>query len=105
MPFSGVTFAVFRFCLYASIEAVTLRSTVLRYVCAPTAPRSYGDVAFSERSCTIAIFSLYGEYVARFPLPTGVLVPCDHTLEFFEDGKHIREEKSKLSTVSRQRDS
>ena len=40
------------------------------------------DVAISEYFDTIAVFSLCGEYVARFPLPGGVLIPCDHGLDF-----------------------
>ena len=36
---------------------------------------------------TIAVFSLHGEYVVRFPLPDGVdhssvFLPCDHGLDF-----------------------
>ena len=27
-------------------------------------------------------FSLYGEYVVRFPLPDSVFLPCDHGLDF-----------------------
>ena len=42
----------------------------------------FGDVAFSEYFCTITVFSLYGEYVVRFPLPDGVYLPCDHGLDF-----------------------
>ena len=32
----------------------------------------FGDVAFSEYLCTIAVLSLFGEYVVRFILPDGV---------------------------------
>ena len=32
----------------------------------------FGDDAFSEYFCTITVFSLREEYVARFPLPDGV---------------------------------
>ena len=45
----------------------------------------FGDVAFSEFIfifCTIAAFSLYGEYVVRSFLPNGVSLPCDHGLDF-----------------------
>ena len=60
--------------------------SVLRYACGPTCFflffLSFGDVAFSEYFCTITAFSLYGEYVARFPLPDGVFLPCDHGLDF-----------------------
>ena len=42
----------------------------------------FGDAAFSEYFfCTIAIFSLYGEYVVRSFLPGGVFLPCDHGLD------------------------
>ena len=43
---------------------------------------SFGDVAFSEYFCTNTVSSLYGDYVARFPLPDGVFLPCDHGLDF-----------------------
>ena len=33
--------------------------------------------------CTIAVFSLYGEYVVRFFLPDGVFLLCDHGQDFF----------------------
>ena len=32
--------------------------------------------------CTIAAFSLYGEYVVRSFLPNCVFLPCDHGLDF-----------------------
>ena len=77
--FSGVTFVLFRFRLYTYVEAATLRSIALRYSGAPTATRVsfffpfflfsfcfFGDVAFSEYFCAIAILFLYGGYVARF---------------------------------------
>ena len=32
--------------------------------------------------CTIAVFSLCGEYVVRSFLPTGVFLPCAHGLDF-----------------------
>ena len=34
---------------------------------------------------TIAVFSLYREYVVRFFLPDGVLLLCDHGLDFFRE--------------------
>ena len=40
-------------------------------------------VAFSESFCTIAVFSLYGEYVVRYFLPNGVFLPCDDALDVF----------------------
>ena len=44
----------------------------------------FGDVSFSEYFKTIAVFSLYGEYVVRFP-PFRVMffLPCNHGLDFF----------------------
>ena len=42
----------------------------------------FGDVASSYFFCAIAVFSLYGEYVVRFPIPDGVFLPCDHGLDF-----------------------
>ena len=44
----------------------------------------FGKVTFAEYFYTITItgFSLYGEYVARFFLPDGVFLPCDHGLDF-----------------------
>ena len=93
--FSGVTFVLFRFRLFAFTEATILRSIVLRYACALTATRSYlttvyvlfrfyffQDVAFSEYFCAITVISLYGEYAVRFSLPDGVFLSCDHRLDF-----------------------
>ena len=40
-------FVLFHFRLFVFIEAVAFGSIVLRYACATTATRSYGDVAFS----------------------------------------------------------
>ena len=37
---------------------------------------------FSSISCTIAVFSLYGEYAVRSFLPNGVFLSCDHGLDF-----------------------
>ena len=62
-----------------------------RYAGAPTGTRvssffhfcSSGNITFSEHFCTIAVFSLYGEYVVRFFVPDGVFPPCDHGLDFF----------------------
>ena len=47
----------------------------------------FGGVSFSEYLCTIIplfpfFLVLYGEYVARFPIPDGVFLPCDHGPEF-----------------------
>ena len=79
-----------RFRLYTFVEAATLRSIVLRYAGAPIATRVsfIFPFIFLEMSlfpsifCTIAVFSLYGEYVVRSFLPDGVFLPCDHGLDF-----------------------
>ena len=43
-----------------------------------------GNVALSEYYfCTISAFFLYGEHVVRSFLPNGVLLPCDHGLDFY----------------------
>ena len=91
--FSGVTIVLFCFVFVFMLKfakAAALRSIVIRYAGAPIATRVsflisfclFGDVAFSELFCTFAAFSLYGEYVVRFPLPNGVFLPCDHGLDF-----------------------
>ena len=102
--FSGVTFVLLRFSLCAFFEAAALRSIVLRHARAPTATRSYlptvcaffcfclfgdvafGDVAFSEYFCTIAVLSLYGEYVVpyvfSFRMVFFYLVSMDWILDF-----------------------
>ena len=75
---------------YSFIGAAALRSIVLRYAGAPIAtrvsfffPLVYLDMSlFPSIFCTIAVFSLYGEYVVRFSLPNGVFLPCDHGLDF-----------------------
>ena len=90
-PFSGVTFVLFcfLFVFYVFVEAATLRSIVLRYACAPIATRVsffpfvyLGMSLFPSIFCTIAAFSLYGEYVVRSFLPDGVFLPCNHGLDF-----------------------
>ena len=91
--FSGVTFVLFCFVFvfYAFVEAAALRSIVLRYAGASIAtprvsfffPFVYLEMSlFPSIFCTIAIFSLYGEYVVRSFLPDGVFLPCDHGLDF-----------------------
>ena len=37
---------------------------------------------FPSIFCTIAFFSLYGEYAVRSFLPDGVLLHCDHGLDY-----------------------
>ena len=94
LSFSGVTFVLFRFRLYAFVEAAALRSIVLRYAYAPTTTRSYlttvcvlfsflflpffrffGDVAFPEYFCTTTAFSLYGGYTP-YGSPFRMVVFC-----------------------------
>ena len=82
---------MFRFRLCAFVEVATLGSIVLGYAGAPTATCVYSffpfvslDMSFFPSIfCTIAVFSLYGEYVVRFFLPDGVFLPCDQGLIFF----------------------
>ena len=62
LSFSGVSF--FMFCLFTTV--CVLFSFLFSFSC------FFGDVVFSEYFCAIAVFSLYGEYVLRFPLPDGV---------------------------------
>ena len=90
--FGVVTFVLFSFVfrLYAFIEAAALRPIALRYAGAPIATRSFFFLLFIWRCrffrlfvfCTIAVFSLYREYVVRLFLPDGVFLPCDHGLGF-----------------------
>ena len=78
------------FRLYAFVKAEALRSTVLRYAGAPiaTCVSFFSHYIYLEMPlfpsimCTIAVFSLYGEYVVRPLLPDGVFLPCDHGLYF-----------------------
>ena len=37
---------------------------------------------FPSIFCTIAVFSLYGEYAVRSLLPNGVFLPWDHGLDY-----------------------
>ena len=76
------------------VEAAALRSIVLRYAGAPIATRVsffFFPFVYLEVSlclsifCTIAAFSLNGEYVVRSFLPNGVFLPCDHGLDFLHD--------------------
>ena len=92
---TAVTLVLFRLHLYAFIEGAAFRWIVLRYAGASTATRissffpfvSFRVDAFSEYFRTIAVFSLYGEYVVptlvRFFLPDGVFLSCDHRLYFY----------------------
>ena len=40
--------------------------------------------------CTIAVFSLNGEYVVRSFLPNGVFLPCEHGLAEFLTSAYVR---------------
>ena len=42
----------------------------------------FGDVAFPSTSCTIAVFSMYGEYAVRSFLPNGIFLSCDYGLDY-----------------------
>ena len=85
-----VCFVVLCFRLYALTEAAALSSIVFRYAGAPIATRVsfifpfvYLEMSlFPNTFCTIAVFSLYGEHVVRFPLPENVFLPRDHGLNF-----------------------
>ena len=88
---SGITCVMFCFVfnLYAFVEAAALRSIVLRYAGAPIAIRVFSSsFVYLEMSlfpsifCTIAAFSLYGEYVVRSFLPNCVFLRCDCGLDF-----------------------
>ena len=50
--------------------------------------------------CTIAVFPLYGEYVARFPLPGGVFLR-HRRLDFFNIGLRVRIQLINQSIVIR----
>ena len=73
-------FVLFRFRLYAFVEAAALRSIVLRYAGAPIArrvsfffPFVYLEMPlFPSIFCTISAFSLYGEHVVRSFLPNDI---------------------------------
>ena len=107
LSFSGITFVLFCFLF---VFLLSLKSPpfvqsffVRRCVCAPIATRSYlttvcalfcfsffgfssclfGDVAFSEYFCTIAVSSWYGEYFVRFFLPDCVVFDLAPTGCFF----------------------
>ena len=93
MSFSGVpfVFVLLRYRLSSFIEAAAVRSIVLLYAGPPIATLCssffflvYLDMLLFPSICfgTIAIFSLYGEYVVRFPLLDGVFLPCDHGAGF-----------------------
>ena len=74
-----------------SLKLRPFRSIVLRYAGAPIVTRVsfcflfvYLEMSlFPSIFCTIADFSLNGEYVVRSFLPNnGVFLPCDHGLDF-----------------------
>ena len=81
------------FC-FVFVEAAALRSVVLRYICRRPgshtvsffSPFVYLELEmslFQSIFCTIAVFSVYGEYVVRPFLPDdGVIYLCDHELDF-----------------------
>ena len=83
-------FVLLRFRLDASVEAAALRPIVLRHADASIATRvSFFFIAvylemslFPSIFCTIAVFSLYGEYVVRSFLPGVFFLTCGHGLDF-----------------------
>ena len=101
--FSGVTLVcLFHFRLFAFTEAEALRSIVFRSsICMRPDNRTqlpnnclryfsssfssvfcfFGDVAFSVFFCTTTVFSFYGEYVVRFPLPNSIFLSYDLRLD------------------------
>ena len=83
-------FVLLRFRLYAFIEAAALRSIVLRYAGAPIATSVFFlfPLLFIWRChffrvffCTIAAFSLNGEYVVRAFLQNSVFLPYGHGMD------------------------
>ena len=92
MSLSDVTFVLFCFA-FAFVHAAALRSTIVRSsIC--MRPDNHTCVfiflfLLLEMSPFLSILrhyytvlSLYGEYVvARFLLPDGVFLPCDHGLD------------------------
>ena len=80
LSFSGVTFALFCFVTTVCVLFVSVSSFFW----------GGGDVAFfPEYFCTIAVFSLYGEYVVRFFFPDGVFLSCGHGLDFFTSAYYV----------------
>ena len=97
--FSGVTFVLFRFRIFAFIEAAALCSIVLRYACAPTVTRSYLTSAcvlfrfiyLFFVSLEISLFpstfvplpySLCMESTSYVFLFRMIFLPCGHGLDF-----------------------
>ena len=100
-----VRFVLFPFRLFAFLKVAALRSIVLRpSMCMRPDSHTqlpnnclcplwffflwfffclFGDIAFSVYFCTIAVFSLYGEYFLRFSLPDCVFFDLASTDCFF----------------------
>ena len=90
--FSGVIFVLFCF-VFVFMPLLKPRLFVQSFFDMPGAPIAtrisfFFPFVYLEMSlfpsifCTIAVFSLYGEYVVRSFLPDGVFLPCDHGLDF-----------------------
>ena len=85
-----VCIVLFRFRLYAFIEAAAFRSIVLRYAGAPIATRDFFFffllIIWKYRFFRVFLVPLPFFFVWRvcrtFPLPDGVFLPCDHGLDF-----------------------
>ena len=91
MSFSGVTFVSFCFVFVFMLSLKPWPFVQSSFDMAPDShacffllfPFVYLEVSlFPSIFCTIAVFSLYGEYVVRSFLPNGVFLPCDHGLDF-----------------------
>ena len=112
-----LTFVLFCFFPNTLIEAkaLHLRSIVLRCAGAPTTKTCFFLFPFClfwrcrffpSIFCTIAIFSLYGEYVVRFPLPDGVfsrsaLFSCGDRLVVKWQWYKKYSEKSDISKINK----
>ena len=85
-------FVLLRFRIDAFTEAAALRLIVFRssicmrpdsHPCFFIFFSSCGDVAFLKYLVPLTpVLFWYGECVARFLLPNGVFLPCDHGLDF-----------------------
>ena len=55
----------------------------------------FGDVAFSDYFCTLAVFSwLFGECGVRFSLPDNVFLLFDRGLNFFTSANNVRNQST-----------
>ena len=91
MPsFSGVTFALFRFCIYTFIEAAGGPSFNRSSICRrPDSHTSFFFFPFASLKmslfpsiCVSLLFIFVWRVRRTFFLPNGVFLPCDHGLDF-----------------------